>query len=133
MGSIHEECGVFGVYSPEKCDVTSTAYYGLFALQHRGQESCGIVVNDDGVFTSYKDTGLVNDVFTPEVIKSLGDGNMAVGHARYGTTGNSDRSNAQPIVVNHIKGRMALARDRSQAPTMRQVLPNVSRKLPEDA
>ena len=67
MGSIHEECGVFGVYSPEKCDVTSTAYYGLFALQHRGQESCGIVVNDDGVFTSYKDTGLVNDVFTPEV------------------------------------------------------------------
>ena len=109
MGSIHEECGVFGVYSPEKCDVTSTAYYGLFALQHRGQESCGIVVNDDGVFTSYKDTGLVNDVFTPEVIKRLGDGNMAVGHARYGTTGNSDRSNAQPIVVNHIKGRMALA------------------------
>ena len=82
---------------------------GCLRLQHRGQESCGIVVNDDGVFTSYKDTGLVNDVFTPEVIKRLGDGNMAVGHARYGTTGNSDRSNAQPIVVNHIKGRMALA------------------------
>lgn len=106
---IHEECGVFGVFAPETADVASTCYYGLFALQHRGQESCGIVVNDDGLFNSYKDVGIVNDVFTPRVLASLGTGNMAVGHVRYGTTGSNDRSNAQPIVVNHIKGRMALA------------------------
>lgn len=106
---IHEECGVFGVFAPETADVASTCYYGLFALQHRGQESCGIVVNDDGIFNSYKDVGIVNDVFTPTVLASLGSGNMAIGHVRYGTTGSNDRSNAQPIVVNHIKGRMALA------------------------
>ena len=109
MSSLREECGVFGVFSPQTSDVASTAYYGLFALQHRGQESCGIVVNDDGIFLSYKDTGLVNDVFTPQILAKLGEGNMAVGHVRYGTTGGNDRSNAQPIVVNHIKGRMALA------------------------
>ena len=109
MSSLREEFGVFGVFSPQTSDVASTAYYGLFALQHRGQESCGIVVNDDGIFQSYKDTGLVNDVFTPQILAKLGEGNMAVGHVRYGTTGGNDRSNAQPIVVNHIKGRMALA------------------------
>ena len=109
MSSLREECGVFGVYSPESYNVALMTYYGLFALQHRGQESCGIVVNDDGVFNSYKDTGLVNDVFTPEILSSLGNGNMAVGHVRYGTTGSSERSNAQPILVNHMKGRMALA------------------------
>lgn len=109
MSSLREECGVFGVYSGETSDVASTAYYGLFALQHRGQESSGIVVNDDGVFNDFKDTGLVNDVFTPEIIEQLGEGNIAVGHVRYGTTGSNDRSNAQPIVVNHIKGKMALA------------------------
>ncbi len=109
MGNLREECGVFGVFSRETADVASTAYYGLFALQHRGQESCGIVVNDDGVFHGYKDTGLVNDVFTHDVIERLGEGNIAVGHVRYGTTGSNDRSNAQPIVVNHIKGKMALA------------------------
>ena len=109
MGNLREECGVFGVFSSEKSDVTSTSYYGLFALQHRGQESCGIAVNDDGVISVYKDTGLVNDVFTPQIINSLGEGNIAVGHVRYGTTGTSDRSNAQPILINHIKGKMALA------------------------
>lgn len=105
----HEECGVFGVFAKEKTNVAATTYYGLFALQHRGQESCGIVVNDDGVFNSYKDTGLVNDVFTPERLDGLGQGNMAVGHVRYGTTGANARLNAQPILVNHYKGRMALA------------------------
>lgn len=106
---IHEECGVFGIFAPEKQNVASTAYYALFALQHRGQESAGIVVNDDGVFTAHKDAGLVNDVFTPEVMARLGEGNMAVGHVRYGTTGRGGRENAQPIVVNHLKGNMALA------------------------
>ena len=78
-------------------------------MQHRGQESCGIVVNDDGVFHDYKDVGLVNEVFTEDVIDNLGAGNIAVGHVRYGTTGGNGRLNAQPIVVNHVKGRMALA------------------------
>jgi amidophosphoribosyltransferase len=105
---LREECGVFGVLAPEKCDVASTVYYGLFALQHRGQESCGIVVNDDGIFTAHKDTGLVNDVFIPLEMERLGAGDMAVGHVRYGTTGGTNRVNAQPIVVNHIKGPMAL-------------------------
>lgn len=108
MSNLHEECGVFGVLAPEKCDVASTVYYGLFALQHRGQESCGIVVNDDGIFAAHKDTGLVNDVFTPTVMGKLGQGDMAIGHVRYGTTGNASRANAQPIVVNHVKGPMAL-------------------------
>ena len=109
MSNLHEECGVFGVYSQTHLDVATTAYYGLFSLQHRGQESCGIVVNDDGVFSSYKDVGLVYDVFTPPVMEKLGEGGIAVGHCRYGTTGCNDRNNAQPIVVNHIKGNMALA------------------------
>ena len=109
MSNLHEECGVFGVYSHTHRDVATTAYYGLFSLQHRGQESCGIVVNDDGVFSSYKDVGLVYDVFTPPVMEKLGEGGIAVGHCRYGTTGCNDRNNAQPIVVNHIKGNMALA------------------------
>jgi amidophosphoribosyltransferase len=81
----------------------------LFALQHRGQESCGIVVNDDGVFHSRKDSGLVDDVFTNEKPDNLGLGNMAIGHVRYGTMGTKDRVNAEPIVVNHIKGRLAIA------------------------
>ncbi|WP_330695350.1 amidophosphoribosyltransferase [Anaerotignum sp.] len=109
MNEIHEECGVFGVFGKETATVAATTYYGLFALQHRGQESCGIVVNDDGIFRFHKDAGLVNDVFTPQVMSSLGEGNMAIGHVRYGTTGANDRSNAQPIVVNHIKGKLALA------------------------
>lgn len=108
-GHIHEECGVFGIFAPQTQDVASTAYYALFALQHRGQESAGIVVNRDGVFNSYKDSGLVNDVFTAERLKKLGEGEMAIGHVRYSTTGDSGRENAQPVVVNHLKGNMALA------------------------
>lgn len=109
MSNIHEECGVFGVYAKQSHEIAKTVYYGLYALQHRGQESCGIVVNDDGLFTTYKDTGLVNDVFTPERLAGFGQGNIAIGHVRYGTTGGSARDNAQPIVVNHINGRVALA------------------------
>ena len=107
--SIHEECGVFGVYSPKPANVANLCFYGLYALQHRGQESCGIVVNDDGVFSSHKDMGLVNEVFTPDALSRLPEGCMAVAHTRYGTTGASLRSNCQPIEVNHQKGRMALA------------------------
>lgn len=101
--------GVFGIIGEERTDVASSVYYGLFALQHRGQESCGIVVNDDGVFKFRKDSGLVDDVFSHEKLSSLGFGNMAIGHVRYGTMGTKERVNAEPIVVNHIKGRLAIA------------------------
>ena len=108
-GHLHEECGVFGVYSPETADLAGLVYYGLFSLQHRGQESAGMVINDDGVFSAYRDVGLVNDVFTPERLQSLGSGNIAVGHVRYATTGSDNKRNVQPLIINHHKGRMALA------------------------
>ncbi len=107
--SIHEECGVFGMISENTTDVGQMIYYGLYALQHRGQEGCGIVVNHDGLFSSHKDLGLVSEVFGKENLAKLPQGEMAVGHVRYGTTGANNRSNCQPIEVNHQKGRMALA------------------------
>ena len=107
--SLHEECGVFGVFGTQNADVAGMVYYGLYALQHRGQESCGIVVNDDGIFVSHKDLGLVSEVFPKDVLSGLPEGKMAVGHVRYGTTGGNNRNNCQPIEVNHQKGRMALA------------------------
>ena len=106
---LHEECGVFGVRLPERGDVASLAYYALYSLQHRGQESAGIAVNDDGVIRAYRDVGLVGDVFRPERLAALGQGSIAVGHVRYGTTGSDNQRNVQPILVNHYKGRMALA------------------------
>ena len=105
---IHEECGVFGIFTPKEADVASYAYYALYSLQHRGQESAGIVVNDDGLFRSLRDTGLVSEVFPPEQLKALGRGTIAVGHVRYGTTGSDNKRNVQPILVNHFKGRMLL-------------------------
>lgn len=107
--AIHEECGVFGVYSKEITNVADIVYYGLFSLQHRGQESCGIVVNDDGVFASHKDLGLVSEVMTHDVMEKFPNGRIAVGHVRYGTTGGNERRNCQPIEINHKKGRLALA------------------------
>ena len=109
--TIHEECGVFGAFCKNEPDenIASTIYYGLYALQHRGQEGCGIVVNDDGVFSSYKDIGLVSDVFTEETLSRLPNGNIAIGHVRYSTTGGNNRINVQPIEVHHIKGSLAIA------------------------
>ena len=107
--SIHEDCGVFGVFGKDRENVASLVYYGLYALQHRGQEGCGIVVNDDGVFTSHKGLGLVSEVFTPDTMGKFPNGTLAVGHARYGTTGGNDLANCQPIEVNHLKGKLALA------------------------
>lgn len=107
--SIQEECGVFGVYSTKTEDVASLVYYGLYALQHRGQEGCGIVVNDDGVFTSHKGLGLVSEVFSQDEMKKFPHGEIAVGHVRYGTTGGNNLSNCQPIQVNHLKGKLAVA------------------------
>lgn len=109
MAEIHEECGVFGAFAHETLDLAGMAYYGLYALQHRGQESCGIVVNDDGVFSGHKDLGTVNEVFTREEMARFPKGNMVVGHVRYGTTGGTNRANCQPIMVNHMKGKLALA------------------------
>ena len=107
--SIHEECGVFGAFSKENEDLSSLIYYGLYALQHRGQESAGIVINDDGIFYSHKDIGLVGEVFSKEVLSSFPKGQIGVGHVRYGTTGLSTRINCQPIEVNHQKGKLSLA------------------------
>ncbi len=109
MSNLHEECGVFGIFCRDDTNVVSAAYYALYALQHRGQESCGIAVNDDGVIRCVKNPGLVNEVITREAVETLGEGKMAVGHVRYGTSGADPRQNAQPLVINHVKGYMALA------------------------
>ena len=105
---MHEECGVFGVWSPLKRAVPREVYLGLYALQHRGQESCGIAVSRDGVFHHYKGDGLVGEVFNKERLDRLGEGNIAVGHVRYSTTGGKNHNNIQPIVISHMKGNMAL-------------------------
>lgn len=104
---IHEECGVFGIFATATAPVAHTVYYGLFALQHRGQEGCGIAVSGDGRMKVHKDLGLVSEVFTPAVLQSLGEGRMAVGHVRYSTTGGGQRENTQPMMVNHFAGAMA--------------------------
>jgi len=109
FNKVNEECGVFGIYSPKTMDVANSTYFALYALQHRGQESCGIVVNDRGVLSSFKDVGLVHEVFNADRLKSLGEGNISIGHVRYSTTGNCNRENAQPLVVRHVKGPMAIA------------------------
>ena len=106
--SIHEECGVFGIYENATADPASSAYFGLYALQHRGQESCGIAVCDDGVFRHKRADGLVSEVFSREELEKLGKGNMAVGHVRYSTTGGHNPNNIQPLVIRHIKGNLAL-------------------------
>ena len=108
MSNLHEECGVFGVCNRFADDLASMTYYALYALQHRGQESAGIAVNDDGVFTYRKGEGLVSEVFGTDDLHALGRGNIAVGHVRYATTGLKLLQNVQPLIVNHHKGRMAL-------------------------
>ncbi|MFA9378593.1 MAG: amidophosphoribosyltransferase [Lachnotalea sp.] len=124
---LHEECGVFGMYDLDGGDVSSTIYYGLFALQHRGQESCGIAVSETdgpkGKVSSYKGMGLVNEVFTPETIEGM-KGDIGVGHVRYSTAGSSTRENAQPLVLNYVKGTLALAHNGNliNAPQLRHEL-----------
>lgn len=124
---IKEECGVFGIYDFDGGDVASTIYYGLLALQHRGQESCGIAVSDTsgpkGKVLSSKDMGLVNEAFTTEILKKL-KGDIGVGHVRYSTAGSSTRENAQPLVLNYVKGTLALAHNGNliNAPELRKEL-----------
>lgn len=109
---LKEACGVFGIYDFDGQNVVSTIYYGLFALQHRGQESCGIAVSETGgpkgKVTSYKGMGLVNEVFTQDDLETM-RGDIGVGHVRYSTAGASTRENAQPLVLNYVKGTLALA------------------------
>lgn len=109
---LHEECGVFGIYDLDGQEVASSIYYGLFALQHRGQESCGIAVSDTagpkGKVLVYKDMGLVNEVFTTEILDKF-QGNIGIGHVRYSTAGSSTRENAQPLVLNYVKGTLGIA------------------------
>ena len=106
---MHEECGVFGVYSTETRDVAHTVYYGLYALQHRGQESAGIAVAYADKIQYYKGMGLVPEVFANGHLESLPEGDIAIGHVRYSTTGASLLVNAQPIVFTGKCGKMALA------------------------
>lgn len=104
--SIHEECGVFGVYDP-KGDCARTTYYGLYALQHRGQEACGIATTNDRELSFHKDVGLVGEVFDEEKLDEL-NGTCAVGHVRYATTGAGQRENAQPLTLKYVKGSLAV-------------------------
>lgn len=104
----HEECGVFGIYDNDGFDVARITYYGLYALQHRGQESAGIAVNNDGEFLCHKDLGLVPEVFSDLILNNL-KGTIAVGHVRYSTKGGNFRENAQPLVNKYVKGTLALA------------------------
>ena len=109
---LREECGVFGIYDLDGADVSPSIYYGLSALQHRGQESCGIAVSDTsgpkGHVKSYKGLGLVNEVFKESKLEEL-SGNIGIGHVRYSTTGSTTVENAQPLVLNYLKGSLVLA------------------------
>jgi amidophosphoribosyltransferase len=105
--SIHEECGIFGIYDTSGNCARST-YYGLYALQHRGQEQCGIAAVNNLELTCHKDAGLVGDVFTEQILDEL-NGTMAIGHVRYSTTGGTRRENAQPLTLKYVKGSLAVA------------------------
>ncbi|MBP5260662.1 MAG: amidophosphoribosyltransferase [Clostridiales bacterium] len=108
LNSIHEECGVCGVYGAGESHLPELVYYGLFALQHRGQESSGIAVSNGDTIRCYKAMGLVSEVFTPEVLKELDDATIAIGHNRYSTTGASTVVNAQPLVSHNSQGSIAI-------------------------
>ncbi|MGE4277680.1 MAG: amidophosphoribosyltransferase [Lawsonibacter sp.] len=103
---LHEECGVFGIYDPAG-NCAQTTYYGLYALQHRGQEACGIATINNREQSFYKDVGLVSEVFDQETLRRL-NGTMAVGHVRYATTGAGERENAQPLTIKYVKGTLAV-------------------------
>ncbi len=111
--NLHEEFGLFGIRSISGADVVNNVYNGLFVLQHRGQESCGIAINDDGIITGHKGLGLISEVFTRDVVEKLPLGNMAIGHCNYNSAENNSVINAQPLVIRHIKGTMAIAHNGS--------------------
>ena len=127
LEGIHEECGLFGIYDFDGNDIASTIYYGLLALQHRGQESCGIAVSDTmgpkGKVTSHKGMGMLNENFNIEVIDSL-KGDIGVGHVRYSAASNNTRENAQPLVLNYAKGALSIAHNGNlvNAPELKEEL-----------
>ena len=104
----HDECGVIGVYAPGKKDIARGVYFGLHSLQHRGQESAGIAVNRQGTIQYHKDMGLVQEVFNDEIIERL-QGDIAIGHVRYSTAGESHAGNAMPLVIYLRDKAVALA------------------------
>ena len=110
---LNEECGVFGVFARDDLDVTELTYYGLYALQHRGQESTGIAVADGKTIKHHKDRGLVPEVFDQDKLEALEGGNIAIGHVRYPTHGDTSIFNAQPLVIRYKKGYLALAHNGS--------------------
>ena len=105
---LHEECGVFGIYEDREGDVAQSAYYALYALQHRGQESCGIAVKSEEKIRLLGNAGLVSNVFGERELATLGRGSAAIGHVRYGVTGTVGCDEIQPILVTHVKGKLAL-------------------------
>ena len=108
--SIHEECGLFGIFnhSDNNVNIAKETYTALYALQHRGQQSAGIAVNFNGQITSHKDLGLVNEVFKELILNAL-EGNIACGHVRYSSLSNLNRDNIQPFLSKHTKGQIAVA------------------------
>ena len=125
MEQIHEECGVFGIFNreAESVDTARCVYYALYALQHRGQEACGIAVNDGNLISLYKNLGLVHEVFDEKILSGM-KGSIAIGHARYSTTGGNNRRNIQPLGVDYIKGSLVIAHNGnvSNAALLRQEL-----------
>lgn len=125
MKQIHEECGVFGIFNreAESVDTARCVYYALYALQHRGQEACGIAVNGGNLISLYKDLGLVHEVFDEKILSGM-KGSIAIGHARYSTTGGNNRRNIQPLGVDYIKGSLVIAHNGnvSNAALLRQEL-----------
>ena len=121
--TLHEECGVFGIYGDLETPPAQAVYYGLYALQHRGQESCGIAVSDQGVLSVHRAMGLVSEVFDEGVLASL-PGQAAIGHVRYSTAGGSLVQNCQPLLMRYVKGRLAIAHNGNltNAETVREEL-----------
>ncbi len=109
MAKLYEECGIFGISRRGAKDVALDAYFALNALQHRGQESCGMVVSDGRTFNLFTAAGVVSDVVREETLAMLGEGSLCIGHVRYGSEQERGLINAQPVVVDHLNGRMALA------------------------
>lgn len=112
--SMSEECGIIGVYSSEKRDLARSIYYGLYALQHRGQEACGIALSSDNKILYHKDLGLVSEVFNEQVIEALPEADIAIGHVKYAiSTQDKSPANAQPLVFNGKRGKFAVASNSS--------------------
>src|SRR5690606_28359263 len=108
LDKLNEECGVFGIFNRQGGNAARATYYALYALQHRGQESCGIAVNSDENLVFHRDMGLVPEIFTEKILNKL-EGNVSIGHVRYSTAKENIRENSQPMVIKYKNGKLALA------------------------